>query len=88
MKIQSAVRKRKDRIRKGKGFSRGELKETKIDFRQALKLTIPIDLRRKTKHQENVKIIKEYLRKLGLESEKRKKVEGSLGKRRKHPRDQ
>lgn len=88
MKIQSVVQKRKDRTRKGKGFSRGELKEAKIDFKQALKLTIPIDLRRKTKHQENVKIIKEYLRKLVLKSEKRKKVEGSLGKRRKHPRDQ
>jgi len=88
MKIQSVVRKEKSSIRKGKGFSRGELKEARIDFRQALKLTIPIDLRRKTKHHENVKIIKEYLRKLGLKSEKRKKVEGSLGKRRKHPKDQ
>lgn len=80
MKIQSVVRKGKGRTRKGKGFSRGELKEAKIDFRQALKLAIPIDLRRKTKHQENVKIIKEYLRKLGLKSEKRKKGRRVTGK--------
>lgn len=73
MKIQSVVQKRKDGTRKGKGFSRGELKEAKIDFKQALKLAIPLDLRRKTKHPENVKTIKEHMRKLGLKSKKRKK---------------
>ena len=73
MKIQSVVRKEKSSIRKGKGFSRGELKEAKIDFKQALKLAIPIDLRRKTKHPENVKIIKEHMRKLGSKPKKRKK---------------
>ncbi|MCK5592524.1 ribosomal protein L13e [Candidatus Bathyarchaeota archaeon] len=87
MKIQSVVQKRKDGTRKGKGFSRGELKEAKIDFKQALKLAIPLDLRRKTKHPENVKIIKEHMRKLGLKSKKRKK-EVLPDKRRKHPRDQ
>ncbi len=87
MKIQSVVQKRKDGTRKGKGFSRGELKEAKIDFKQALKLTIPLDLRRKTKHPENVKIIKEHMRKLGLKSKKRKK-EVLPDKRRKHPKDQ
>ncbi len=87
MKIQSVVRKEKSSIRKGKGFSRGELKEAKIDFKQALKLAIPIDLRRKTKHPENVKIIKEHMRKLGLKSKKRKK-EVLPDKRRKHPKDQ
>lgn len=85
MKIQSVVQKGKNRTRKGKGFSRGELKEAKIDFKQALKLAIPIDLRRKTKHPENVRIIKEQLRKLGLKSQKRKK-EVLPDKRRKHPR--
>ena len=87
MKIQSVVQKRKDGTRKGKGFSRGELKEAKIDFKQALKFAIPLDLRRKTKHPENVKIIKEHMRKLGLKSKKRKK-EVLPDKRRKHPRDQ
>lgn len=87
MKIQSVVQKRKDGTRKGKGFSRGELKEAKIDFKQALKLAIPLDLRRKTKHPENVKIIKEHMRKLGLKFKKRKK-EVLPDKRRKHPRDQ
>jgi len=85
MKIQSVVRKEKSSIRKGKGFSRGELKEAKIDFKQALKLAIPIDLRRKTKHPENVKIIKEHMRKLGSKPKKRKK-EVILEKRRKHPK--
>jgi len=87
MKIQSVVQKRKDGTRRGKGFSRGELKEAKIDFKQALKLAIPLDLRRKTKYPENVKIIKEHMRKLGLKSKKRKK-EVLPDKRRKHPKDQ
>ena len=85
MKIQSVVQKGKNRTRKGKGFSRGELREARIDFKQALKLAIPIDLRRKTKRPENVKIIKEHLEKLGLKSQKRKK-EVLLDKRRKHPK--
>jgi len=64
MKIQSVVQKRKDRSRKGKGFSRGELKEANIDFRRALKLAIPIDLRRKTKHEENITALKAHFHKL------------------------
>lgn len=87
MKIQSMVQKRKDRTRKGKGFSRGELKDARIDFQQALKLAIPIDLRRKTKHPDNVKIIKERMRKLGSKPKKRKK-EVLPDKRRKHTKDQ
>jgi len=61
MKVQSIVLKRKGETRKGRGFSRGELKEAGLDSKQALKLGIPIDLRRKTKRKENVKILKHHL---------------------------
>ena len=68
MKIQPIVQKKNGRMREGKGFSRGELREVGIDFKQALRLKIPIDLRRKTKHEENVKILKRHLQ--GLKSSK------------------
>jgi len=64
MKIQPIIRKKNGRTREGKGFSRGELKEAGTDFKQALRLKIPIDLRRETKHEDNVKILKQHLQSL------------------------
>lgn len=60
--ITAAVRK-SDGIRKGKGFSRDELKEAGLDFRRALELRLQVDTRRRTKHNENVKTLKQLLRK-------------------------
>jgi len=65
MKVQSTVQKKGNRTRGGRGFSRGELREAGIDVKRALKLDIPVDSRRKTKHKENVKQLKQYLRSLG-----------------------
>ncbi len=62
MKLHAVVLKGKDRTRRGRGFSRAELKEAGIAPKQALKSGVPIDLRRNTKHNENVKILKQYLR--------------------------
>jgi len=56
-----AVVSRQRKSRKGKGFSRGELKEVSLSLKQALKLGIQIDPRRSTKHGENVKTLKTYL---------------------------
>ena len=69
MKLQSVVLKKRDETRKGKGFSRSELREAGLDSKQALKLGVPIDLRRKTKREENIKILKQYL--LSLSSKKK-----------------
>lgn len=53
---------RKDgKMRFGKGFSKSELKEAGVDFKQALRLTIPVDLRRKTRHEENINALREQL---------------------------
>jgi ribosomal protein L13E len=60
MSIQAIV-KRKRNSRRGKGFSRGELKETGLSLKQALKMGIPIDVRRSTKQEENVKTLKTHL---------------------------
>ena len=60
MSIQAYVH-RKSRKRRGKGFSREELHEFNLSFRDALNLGIPIDKRRTTKHQSNIESIKLYL---------------------------
>jgi len=65
MNVQSTVQKKGKRTKGGRGFSRGELREVGIDVKRALKLSIPVDSRRKTKHEENVKRLKKYLRSLG-----------------------
>jgi len=63
MSVQAVVKKKSERTRSGRGFSRDELKEVRIEFQSAPKLRIPIDLRRKTKHAENVKALKKLLQK-------------------------
>ena len=60
MKIQAIV-KRKRKVRKGKGFSRGELKAVNLSVKEARKLGIPVDERRSTIHDENVKTLKTFL---------------------------
>ena len=77
MQPQPTVQK-KGKIRRGKGFSRAELREAGADFRQALKLGIPVDPRRKTKYESNIKILERYLQSL---SSKKKKKPKSLGKK-------
>jgi large subunit ribosomal protein L13e len=58
-----AIVKRKRRIRPGRGFSRAELKEVNLSVKEALKLGIPVDVRRSTKHDENVEILRSYIAK-------------------------
>lgn len=77
MQLQPTVQ-RKDKTRRGRGFSRAELREAGADFRQALKSGVPVDPRRKTKYESNVKILEQYLQSLGL---KKKKKSESLGKK-------
>lgn len=55
-----AVVKRKKRDRKGKGFSRAELKEVRMTATDALKLGIPVDVRRSTKYETNVLALQVY----------------------------
>jgi len=78
MKIRPIVRKKKKGMREGKGFSKSELKKAGIDFKQALRAKIPIDLRRKTKHEENIKILNHHLRSL-RSSRPRKKRKSQAG---------
>jgi large subunit ribosomal protein L13e len=47
--------------RRGKGFSREELKKAGTNLTEALKLAIPVDSRRRTFHEENVEAVKNLL---------------------------
>ena len=53
--------KRGDKVREGRGFSKGELKEAGLSPSEAMRLGIPVDKRRRTVHEENVRRLKEYL---------------------------
>jgi len=57
-----AVVERKRKTRTGRGFSREELKQVGLSFKQALKLRIPIDVRRRSSHKRNVEALKMYLK--------------------------
>ncbi len=47
--------------REGRGFSRNELREAGTNPREAIKLRIPIDMKRKTNHAENVETLRTLL---------------------------
>lgn len=49
--------------RKGRGFSLNELKEAGITIDVAKKLGIPVDKRRRSCREENVKALKEFVEK-------------------------
>jgi ribosomal protein L13E len=61
MKIRAYVLRRGE-WRKGRGFSLKELEEAKLDLKEALRYGIPVDKRRKTKHERNVKVLREFIR--------------------------
>ena len=63
MSAQATVAKKFGKTRRARGFSKSELREVELDFCQALKLHLPVDKRRKTKRAENVKALKQFLRK-------------------------
>ncbi len=47
--------------RRGRGFSVGELREAGLTVKKALKMGIPVDLRRRSVHKWNVDALKRFL---------------------------
>ena len=62
-----------DGKRIGRGFSREELKKAGLNKAESKKLKIPIDLRRKTAHDKNVKALKAYAEKKKAEAKPKPK---------------
>jgi len=61
MKITAVVFKKDGKPKDGRGFSKDELREAAFGFKRALRLGIPVDSKRRTMHEENVKALKEYM---------------------------
>ena len=85
-KLVAYVKTREGKKRKARGFSVDELKAVNLTPKQALKLGIPVDIRRKTSYEENINVLKsidlkrlEQLAKKYLK--KKKKVKGKHRKR-------
>lgn len=67
--------------RGGRGFSRGELKKAGISLRQALRLKLPVDVRRRSAHDENVKLVKQQLQSLLKREKKALKAKRKVSRR-------
>ena len=52
---------RSETVREGRGFSVAEVAAAGLNPGEAEILGIPVDLRRKSTHEENVEILKEYI---------------------------
>jgi large subunit ribosomal protein L13e len=75
MTVKPVVFKKGGKQRIGKGFSIGELKEAKLNIKKALKLGIPVDPRRRTVHEGNVKALNALLetKKASAESKRKRR---------------
>jgi ribosomal protein L13E len=59
--ITAKVSKTGRKQRRGKGFSREELGKAGSNPKEALRRGIPLDFKRKTCHEENIRTLKEFL---------------------------
>jgi large subunit ribosomal protein L13e len=62
MKSVAIVRKKDGKPKDGRGFSMEELQKAELTLKRALKLKIPVDLRRRSLHEENVEALKARLK--------------------------
>jgi large subunit ribosomal protein L13e len=62
VKPKPKVFKKGGKQRLGKGFSREELKEVGLTLKDALRMGVPVDCQRRTAHEENIQIIKNFVK--------------------------
>ncbi|MCL5877080.1 MAG: ribosomal protein L13e [Candidatus Bathyarchaeota archaeon] len=58
--VKPTVAKQNGKHKQGKGFSPNELKAAGISKQQAQQAGLPVDMRRKSEHEENVAAIKAH----------------------------
>lgn len=73
MTAKPTVFKKGGKQRLGRGFSREELKKAGLSVREALKLGLLVDLRRRTAYEENVEIVKRLLENKKVASKPKKR---------------
>lgn len=61
VRMISPIVKRGSKVRTGRGFSLGELKEASLNVGEARHLGIPVDQRRSTSYDENIEGLKEWV---------------------------
>ncbi|MCW3984596.1 MAG: ribosomal protein L13e [Candidatus Bathyarchaeota archaeon] len=61
--IKPTIVSQKGKQKQGKGFSINELKAAGISKQQAQRAGLPVDVRRKSEHEENVAAIKAHAKK-------------------------
>lgn len=61
VRMISPIVKRGSKVRTGKGFSIGELKEAGLNVGKARHIGVPVDQRRSTSYPENVEGLKEWV---------------------------
>jgi ribosomal protein L13E len=59
--IRPKVFKNDGKQRAGRGFSREELKKAGSSLKEAVRLGVPVDDKRKTAHEENVDAVRTFL---------------------------
>jgi large subunit ribosomal protein L13e len=61
--VKPTITSQKGKEKQGKGFSPNELKAAGISKQQAHQAGLPVDMRRKSSHDENVEAIKAHSKK-------------------------
>lgn len=79
--IKAAILKPNGKQRTGRGFSPEELGRASLKVADARKMKIPVDLRRKSAHDENVDTLKNHLETVRTETKPRPKTEPKSSKK-------
>jgi len=71
--VKAKVLRKGAKPRYGRGFSLQELKKAGLSLKEALRLHIPVDSRRRTLHEENIEVIKNLLESKKVPSKPKRK---------------
>ena len=67
--IRPTITKQNGKQSIGRGFSRTELEKAGVNKQQAKQMGLPVDLKRKSEHDENVETIKAHAQKAQAQAE-------------------